>query len=188
MVAARDAGKLRPQKSVQPFQRKRLFNGDFFSSIRSRPRFRRGAGRRRPESCRQETRMSKPTPAQIALSATLKAGNPISTPLRRVKIKTQEINHLVAHGLILSIRFPAMPPQIRPSEIWPSSLCTWKCRRQNTSPASAAAETHASTSLRSRNRLHAAPVLPQLTSRKNPSMMTRSSLGPRKCSTMSLVA
>ena len=98
---ARDAGKLAPQEGVQPFQRKRLLDGDFVSQVQRMPfdlgdqsspppalrhsqlpALASGAGGAGAADSSRETRMSSPTPTQMALSATLKAGKPISAPPR----------------------------------------------------------------------------------------------------------
>ena len=55
---------------------------------------------------------------QMALSAMLKAGKPISSPLWRIEVKAQKINHLLIYNR--SNRFPEMPPKISPSESCPS--------------------------------------------------------------------
>ena len=89
--AAGSSGKLGAQKGVQPFRGSRLPDGDLawrgqtgrWSSIFNPPPAFFEAGGAAAASGRKERRMSRPTPRQIALSATLKAGKPISSPPRR---------------------------------------------------------------------------------------------------------
>src|SRR5581483_12195765 len=74
------------QESVQTPARKRAFDRERLEAAHSldgkASSF--GSGGVPGVSSFQETSMRRPTPTQMALSATLKAGKPISSPLRRI--------------------------------------------------------------------------------------------------------
>jgi hypothetical protein len=81
------ARELRPfaaQENIQPLPRQRFVNN---KNVRRVQGAEAGLAASRPLafscSCFQESRINKPTPTQMALSATLNAGKPSSAPLRR---------------------------------------------------------------------------------------------------------
>jgi hypothetical protein len=99
--AAREIGQLAAQKDIQPLPRERHVNqmeGNRWIHFLLGPPLPIQMGLQGTEadlaaarplafscSCFQERRISRPTPTQIALSAMLKAGKPISSPLRRLR-------------------------------------------------------------------------------------------------------
>lgn len=83
--AAGKSGKFPAQKNVQSFERKGLLDDELPVLHASAPRSSRTFVFAASASFFHESNISSPTPVQIALSAILKAGKPISSPLRRMR-------------------------------------------------------------------------------------------------------